>query len=60
MHEGAEIIAKKPKAKRNDLVSRIRKSDYSHSLNSPIAQILHLQTTIGNQAVQGLFESDVI
>ncbi len=32
----------------------------SQSINSPVEQILHLQQTAGNRAVQGLFNSGVL
>ncbi len=60
MNEQIRISAKKPEAKRASSFTRTPKTDASHSINSPIDQILHLQRTIGNQAVQRLFKSGVI
>ncbi len=60
MNERTSITAKRSEAKRGNSSSRIRKSDFSQSTSSPIDHILHLQKTIGNQSVQGLFQSGVI
>ena len=60
MNAIARITAKKPEAKRENPVSRARKTDFSQTISSPIDHILFLQRTIGNQAVQRLFESSVI
>ncbi len=60
MYERAKIIAKTPEAKKENSVSKIRKTDFSQPVNSPIDYVLQLQRTIGNQAVQRLFKSGVI
>lgn len=60
MHDRAKVATRKPWAKRENSVTRITKTDFSQSMSSPIDQILHLQRTIGNQAVQRLFKSGVI
>lgn len=60
MRERARLTAKKPEAKRRNLVFQKQKTDFSHSISSPIDHILTLQRTIGNQAVQRLFKSGVI
>ena len=60
MSEKVKVSSKTPESKRDNSVSRIRKTDSSHSLSSPIDQILFLQRTIGNQAVQRLFKSGMI
>lgn len=60
MAERTKLIAKTPEAKKNNQVSPTRKPEPSQSISSPIDQILYLQRTIGNQAVQRLFKSGVI
>ena len=60
MHARAKITAKTPESKRENSVSRTGKTDFSQSISSPIDNILFLQRTIGNQAVQRLFESGAI
>ena len=54
MSERAKVTAKAPAAKRENKASQISKPELSQSANSPIDQILFLQRTIGNQAVQRL------
>lgn len=60
MSEKAKVTAKKPEAKRENSVSKARKTELSHPLSSPIDHILFLQRAIGNQAVQKLFKAGVI
>ena len=60
MSERVKVTSKTPESKRDNSVSQTRKTDSSHSLSSPIDHILHLQRTIGNQAVQRLFKSGMI
>ena len=60
MSERVKVTSKKPEAKTENSVSRIKKADSYQSINSPIDSILSLQRTIGNQAVQRLFKSGVI
>ncbi len=60
MTERARILAKKTEAKKETSVSRTRKTDLSRSMNSPVDQILFLQRTIGNQAVQRLIGSGAL
>ena len=60
MSERVKVSSKTPESKRDNSVSRIRKTDSSRSTSSPIDHILSLQKTIGNQAVQKLFKSGVI
>ena len=55
-----KIASRIPKVKRENLLSKARKSDSFHSKNSPLDHILFLQRTIGNQAVERLFRSGVI
>lgn len=60
MSEIAKLTAKKPEGKKENSVSQTRKTDFSHSISSPIDHVLFLQTTIGNRAVHRLFNSGVI
>jgi hypothetical protein len=60
MYVRAKINNKTPDTKRENLVSKIQKPDPPRSINSPVDQILFLQRTIGNQAVQRLFKSGII
>ena len=60
MSERTRILAKKPEAKKETSVSRTRKTDLSQSMNSPADRILHLQRTIGNQAVARLIRSGAL
>ncbi|MBW2689717.1 MAG: hypothetical protein JRC99_07295 [Deltaproteobacteria bacterium] len=60
MGEIAKTITKKQEVKSGNLVSHIRHSERSQSIKSPIDKILHLQRTIGNQAVQRLIKSGVL
>ena len=57
MSEIAKATTKKPETKSSNMVSKAQKSDFSQSISSPVDHILFLQRTIGNQAVQRLFES---
>ena len=60
MNVRTKITTNTPDRKRAITASKVRKSESSPSINSPIDQILHLQRTIGNQAVQRLFKSGMI
>ena len=60
MSEGTKISAKKIETKQTSLASKLKKRKSSRPLKSPVNQILHLQRTIGNQAVQRLFKSGLI
>lgn len=60
MSERAKVITKAPEAKRENKASQTSKPELSQSTNSPLDQILFLQRTIGNQAVQRLFKSGII
>lgn len=59
MSERVKMAEKKPETKKEHSGSRIRKIDYSQSINSPVDRILFLQKTIGNQGVQRLIKSRV-
>jgi len=60
MSERAKATTQIPETKRENAVSKIRKTDFSQPTNSPVDHILYLQRTIGNRAVQRLFHSGVI
>ncbi len=60
MAESTKITAKAPEAKQANVVSQTRKPERSQSIESPVDRILHLQRTIGNQAVQQLMKSGVL
>ncbi len=60
MLDRTKISAKSSEVKKENSVSLIKKTDLTHSINSPIDHILFLQGTIGNQAVQKLIKSGLI
>ncbi len=60
MNERVRVTAKKPEAKRENKVSQRQKTGSSHSISSPVEQILFLQRTIGNQAVGRFIKSGAL
>jgi hypothetical protein len=56
MSERVKVTSKTPESKRDNSVSQKQGTNLSHPLRSPVNQILFLQRTIGNQAVQRLFK----
>jgi hypothetical protein len=60
MGEIARTTTKKPEAKNEKSVSQKRQNELSQSIISPVEQILYLQRTIGNQAVQRLIKSGAL
>jgi len=60
MGEKVQVAAKKPEVKRENQASKSRNADQSQSMSSPADQVLYLQRTIGNQAVQKLARSGVL
>jgi len=60
MGEKVQVAAKKPEVKRENPASKSRNADQSQSMSSPVDQILYLQRTIGNQAVQRLIKSGAL
>jgi hypothetical protein len=60
MGERAKLAAKTHELDKGGYVSQAKKTDFSPSINSPVGQILFLQRTVGNQAVQGLLKSGFI
>ena len=59
MAEKVQLAAKTPKAKENS-PSTTRKIESPQSMSSPADQVLYLQRTIGNQAVQRLIKSGTL
>ncbi|MFV1977704.1 MAG: hypothetical protein ACC651_18330 [Candidatus Scalindua sp.] len=53
-------IVKTPYSNREKSTYQIKKAKFSKSIHSPVDHILHLHRTIGNQAVQRMFNSGVI
>ncbi len=60
MYNSIRLKARKFRSRKKNSLPRTRKTNSLESVSSPTDQILFLQRTIGNQAVQGLFESGVI
>lgn len=70
MTERALVITRKPGVKTEKPVSHTRKSEksssktramgHSHSMSSPVDQVLYLQRMIGNQALQSLIRSGAL
>ena len=58
MYERAKVAAKKSKTKEFKTTQTQKNRFNNHS--SPLDQILFLQRTIGNQAVESLFKSGII
>ena len=60
MHNRIKVAAKTSEAKKGNAISRKQKTTRSQSRSSPADRILHLQRTIGNQAVQRMMQSGVL
>ena len=60
MVEKTKIAVGKTEARKENCVSSILKPNFFQPINSPTYQALLLQKTIGNQAVQKLFNSRTI
>jgi hypothetical protein len=61
MYERISITDKRPKGKSQSKLPQIqRKKNHAKSMNSPVDQILFLQRTAGNQAVQRLIKSGAL
>ncbi|MCP4366857.1 MAG: DUF4157 domain-containing protein [Deltaproteobacteria bacterium] len=58
MSEKANLTTKTPELKSNHRSNNSKETDFSpsHSINSPVDQIMFLQRTIGNQAVQRMLQ----
>jgi len=59
MAERITVNSKKPVSIKENLISHKQKTDFQ-SNSSPVNQILHLQRTIGNQAVQRMVRSGAL
>jgi hypothetical protein len=60
MAERVQISTRKPETKSENLASHTRNAGQSQSMSSPVDQVLYLQRTIGNQAVQQLIKSGTL
>jgi hypothetical protein len=60
MSEKAAATVKTTEVKKTNSSSQSQRTERSEAPHSPVDQILFLQRTIGNQAVQRLFKSSVI
>ncbi len=60
MGEKTRATSKTPESKGENSSSQTKKTNFSLSINSPVDQILFLQRTVGNRAIQGLLKSGVI
>lgn len=60
MGEAIKTAVKEPETKRENQVSQVQKDNLYQPLSSPVGQILFLQRTIGNQAVQRLIKSGTL
>ena len=54
------LTGKKPEVNRDNLDSRMRRTNHSRSVNPSVDRILFLQKTVGNQAVQRLMRSGAL
>ncbi len=60
MGEAIRTAVKAPETKKQNQVSQVQKGNFYQPLSSPVEQILFLQRTIGNQAVQRLMKSGAL
>lgn len=60
MGEKAGLETRTPEAKKVNSAAKVRKTNLPQSLNSPANYLLHLHSTLGNQAVQRLFSSGTL
>jgi len=60
MSKTNKIKINKSEAVRDGPISHVRKKERNKTVDSPAEQVLHLQHTIGNQAVQRLFKSGTL
>ncbi len=60
MSERAKATVKTPGAKAEKTAARVRQLECVSSYASHHEQVIHLQRTIGNQAVQRLFRSGIL
>ena len=60
MGEAVKTAVKAPETKKENQISQVQKGNFYQPLSSPVEQILFLQRTIGNQAVQKLMKSGAL
>jgi hypothetical protein len=60
MNDRVRISAKKPEVKRVNRDLQAQKTHHSISMNSPVEQIIFMQRTIGNRAVERLMKSGAL
>ncbi len=60
MSKTNKLNTQKPEVKRDNTVSHTQKKERVKTKATPVDQVLHLQRTIGNQAVQRLFKSGAL
>lgn len=60
MGEAVRTSVKAPETKKENQVSQVQKGNFYQPFSSPVEQILFLQRTIGNQAVQRLMKSGAL
>jgi hypothetical protein len=60
MAERTQLATKASEPQREHTPSQTRKPEPSQSMDSPVDRILHLQRTVGNQAVQRMMKFGVL
>jgi outer membrane protein OmpA-like peptidoglycan-associated protein len=60
MSEAVRTTVKAPETKKENQVSQVQKGNFYQPVSSPVEQILFLQRTIGNKAVQRLMKSGAL
>ncbi len=60
MGEVVRTAVKAPETKKESQFSQVHKGNFNQPVSSPFGQILFLQRTIGNQAVQKLMKSGAL
>ena len=60
MSEKTSLTSKTAESKANKTVTAKPGIEFTQAVDSPVEQILHLQRTIGNRAVQRLIESGTL
>jgi outer membrane protein OmpA-like peptidoglycan-associated protein len=60
MSETTKVSVQKSETKKDKINSLTNRKEESKAVNSPVDKVLHLQSNIGNQAVQKLFESGTL
>jgi len=60
MGEAVRTAVKAPETKKESQVSQVQKGNFCQPVSSPVEEIILLQRTIGNQAVQRLIKSGAL